>query len=225
MQKEVIRVVIADDHQVMRMGLKDFLQGQETPKFEVIAEVENGDELLGFLAQVQTDVLLLDLQMPGTDGLEVLEVIRERSYDCKILVLSMYSHAAIVEQAFEKGAHGYLLKESDPDYMLSAIKVICRGGLFRGVDLPVEYQQINLQPVEKQGTSENLHALSKSYGLTERELEVLRLIGQALNNSAIAKALGISSQTVSVHRKNLMRKLGVRNTVGLIRFAFQHKIT
>lgn len=225
MQEEAIRVVIADDHQVMRMGLKDFLESLKTPPFDVIAEVETGAELLDFLAQVPTDIILLDLQMPGMDGLEVLEAIQEQSYDSKVLVLSMYSQPAIVEQAFKKGAHGYVLKESDPDYILKAIQTILEDRPFRGLGVAMNGRQTELSSHQKQATSEARVALSDAYGLTERELEVLQLIGQALSNSAIAKALGISSQTVSVHRKNLMRKLGVSNSVGLIRIAFQYKIT
>ncbi|MEM1320749.1 MAG: response regulator transcription factor [Bacteroidota bacterium] len=218
-----VDLVIADDHHLFIAGLKTILQNVEGFEFEVLGIAHTGESLIPLLKRSKPQLLLLDLNMPERDGLDVLGTIREEYPDLKILALTMYDDAKIVKSAFKSGVDGYVLKNVSKEELVRGISEVLQGHTFLG-----EGVKLNaiLENVTKH-TDANLFfedKFIKKYNLTKRELEILRLISQAMSNKEIAKELYISDQTVSVHRKNIMRKLGVSNTAGLIKIAYDNSL-
>jgi len=217
------RIVIADDHHLFVAGLKTILKDVEGFEFTIVGVAHNGEELIPLLKRTRPDLLLLDLNMPEKDGLDVLVGIREDYPDLCILALTMYDESKIVKSAFKSGVDGYVLKNVGKNELVRAISEVLQGNTFLG-----EGVKLNaiLETVPKH-TEVGLFfedKFIKKYNLTKRELEILRLISQAMSNKEIAKELYISDQTVSVHRKNIMRKLGVSNTAGLIKIAYDNSL-
>ena len=216
-----VKVVIADDHQLFTEGIKNLLRKSDRFDFEIVGEAANGKLLVSLLKTVQADVLLLDLNMPEQDGLAVIDTIRSQYKELKILALTMYDEAKLVKSAFKSGVDGYMLKNSDPRELISAIETILEGKTYVGEGVEL------ITNGNKNGFAVNkifIDKFIKKYNLTKRELEILKLITQALSNKEIAKELFISDQTVSVHRKNIMRKLGVNNTAGLIKITYDNSL-
>jgi DNA-binding NarL/FixJ family response regulator len=221
----VIRTVIADDHQLFTEGLKNILRRTDKFEFQIIGEAENGRDLLPILKRTYPDLLLLDLNMPETDGLDVLDTIRDNYEDMKILALTMYDEAKLVKSAFKAGVDGYILKNSDPYELLNAIDEVLKGKTYIGVGVQLVGARANgktFMADKEKGKFED--KFIQKYNLTKREIEILKLISQAFSNKEIAQELFISDQTVSVHRKNIMRKLNVSNIAGLIKIAYDNSI-
>jgi DNA-binding NarL/FixJ family response regulator len=221
----VIRTVIADDHQLFTEGLKNILRRTDKFEFQILGEAENGRDLLPILKRTYPDLLLLDLNMPEADGLDVLDSIRENYSDMKILALTMYDEAKLVKSAFKAGVDGYILKNSDPYELLNAIEEVLKGKTYIGVGVQLVGARANgtTYMADKERSKFEDKFIQK-YNLTKREIEILKLISQAFSNKEIAQELFISDQTVSVHRKNIMRKLNVSNIAGLIKIAYDNSI-
>ncbi len=221
----MIRTVIADDHQLFTEGLKNILRRTDKFEFQIIGEAENGRDLLPILKRTYPDLLLLDLNMPEADGLDVLDSIRENYSDMKILALTMYDEAKLVKSAFKAGVDGYILKNSDPYELLNAIEEVLKGKTYIGIGVQLVGARSNgttfMADKEKSKFEDKF---IQKYNLTKREIEILKLISQAFSNKEIAQELFISDQTVSVHRKNIMRKLNVSNIAGLIKIAYDNSI-
>ncbi len=218
-----VRIVIADDHHLFIAGLTTILKDVEGYDFEVVGVAHDGEDLIPLLKKTKPELLLLDLNMPERDGLDVLNTIREDYPELKILTLTMYDEAKIVKSAFKSGVDGYVLKTVSKDELVRAIVEVLKGNTFLGEGVKLN----NILETVTKHTDANLFyedKFIKKYNLTKRELEILRLISQALSNKEIAKELFISDQTVSVHRKNIMRKLGVSNTAGLIKIAYDNSL-
>lgn len=215
--KQTITVILADDHRLFLDSLHFMLQGAEEFSFDVIGEANNGDELIRLVKTCQPDLLLLDLNMPEKDGLRVLSEIRAMLVNTRILVLTMYDDIKIVKSVLKSGADGYLLKNSGKKELFAAIRTIFEGKTYlsEGISLT--------EPTLPKG-DEYEDRFMKKYNLTKREIEVLKLITRAMSNKQIAKELYISDQTVSVHRKNIMRKLGVSNAAGLMKIAYDSSL-
>lgn len=222
---QTVKTIIADDHHLFIAGLKSILQASENYEFEVIDVAHNGDELMNKLKRVEPELLILDLNMPERDGLDVLAAIRSYNKELKILALTMYDDSKIVKSAFKAGVDGYVLKNAVKDELLEAIYDVMAGNthLGNGVRLNEAMAMANGKTI-KPKISPFEDSFIKKYNLTKREIEILRLITGALSNKQIAKELFISDQTVSVHRKNIMRKLGVSNTAGLIKIAYDNSL-
>lgn len=221
----MIRTVIADDHQLFTEGLKNILRRNDKFEFQIIGEAENGRDLLPILKRTYPDLLLLDLNMPEADGLDVLATIRDSYGDMKILALTMYDEAKLVKSAFKAGVDGYILKNSDPYELINAIDEVLKGKTYIGVGVQLVGARANgttfMADKEKSKFEDKF---IQKYNLTKREIEILKLISQAFSNKEIAQELFISDQTVSVHRKNIMRKLNVSNIAGLIKIAYDNSI-
>ncbi len=218
-----VDIVIADDHHLFIAGLKTILTDVEGYEFNVLGVAHTGESLLPLLKRTKPELLLLDLNMPERDGLDVLGTIREESPDLKIIALTMYDDAKIVKSAFKSGVDGYVLKNVSKEELVRGISEVLQGHTFlgQGVKLNAILENVT-KHVDASMFFED--KFIKKYNLTKRELEILRLISQALSNKEIAKELYISDQTVSVHRKNIMRKLGVSNTAGLIKIAYDNSL-
>jgi DNA-binding NarL/FixJ family response regulator len=213
-----VSVTIADDHRLFVESIKLMLNASNEFNFEVMDEAGNGDEAVEVLKKRQPNLLLLDLNMPGKDGLNVLGEIRSMLDHTAILVLTMYEDEKLFRSVMKAGADGYLLKSSGKEELFTAIRMVLEGITYQPALTPAETQT---EVVQRREFEDNF---MKKYNLTKRELEVLKLIAQAMSNKQIGRELYISDQTVGVHRKNIMRKLGVNNAAGLMRIAYDSHI-
>ena len=215
---ETIKVLIAEDHQIFAEGLKSVLEGSRQFRIKVVAEEATGQKLPDVVAEHRPDVLLLDLNLSGEDGLLLLPRIKRETRGMRVIVLTMYDDPKIIAAAFKAGANGYVLKGYAIQDLFKAIDSVMQGEEFigQGVEAPTDRTDMPLTLT----THAYADRFVKRYQLTKREIEVLKLITQALSNKEIARELYISDQTVSVHRKNIMRKLGVNNTAGLLAIVY-----
>ena len=220
-KEETLRIFLADDHQIFIEGLKAVLK--DKAEYEVVGETGIGNELLKKLKKTEVDLLLLDMNLPDMDGLEILGKIRSFDKNFRVIILTMYEESKIVKAAFKAGVDGYILKGSNIKELFNAIEVVMKGHTFMGKGVRLTNGFSSSQIELKSGMTYEERFIKK-YHLTKREIEVLKLISQALSNKEIAKSLYISDQTVSVHRKNVMRKLGVSNTASLIKLAYDNNL-
>jgi DNA-binding NarL/FixJ family response regulator len=207
-----IKVLLADDHKIFLDGLQALLEAQS--EVEVLATAENGQVLLDKMKQHPAEVVLLDYNMPGMDGLECTRLLRERHPEAKVLVLSMHNTPGHIQKILKAGAHGYLLKNTGKEELLKAIATVKEGGVYYSAEVTETIMQ-GLQRKEAQATNYQIGSL------TEREKEVLILIAEERTSLEIAEELHISKHTVETHRKNLISKLQVRNVSGLVKYAVQ----
>jgi two-component system NarL family response regulator len=214
---EQIRLAIADDHRVLVEGLKSLFSD---PRYgcSVILTAHNGEELLSGMQRVHVDIVLLDLNMRGGSGLDILPRIKSTFPGVRVVVFTMYDNARFIKEAFRLGAEGYVLKGGSFSDLVQGIQKVSEGIVFLSKGLSV-YPGAN-------GSGENSYEdeFLMRYSLTRRELEILVLIARAKTNKEIADQLYISDQTVSVHRKNLMRKLNISNSTGLMKFVSDHNL-
>lgn len=208
---EKVRIGIADDHHVLVAGLQS-LFSNPGHGIEVILTAANGMELLDEMATAPVDLVLLDLNMPGGNGLDCLPDLRERFPLVRVVIFTMYDQPKFIKEAFKLGAEGYILKDSRLEDIVRGIHTVAEGQVFLSDGLSV-FPGTN-------GDAENTFddGFLMLHSLTKREMEILSMIARAKSNKEIAEELFISDQTVSVHRKNLMRKLRVSSSAGLIKF-------
>jgi len=207
-----IKILLADDHKIFREGVRSILEKEND--MEVVGEASNGKEVLELIEQVKTDVLVLDIDIGSPNGIEITALISEKHPLTKILILSMMGLHDFVIQALEKGAIGFLLKNTGKDEVLTAIRSVSKGDSY----FSREVSAILIEQLQKPGYSRKKNT---EIPISPREVEVLKLIAQEFSNAEIAEKLYISIRTVDTHRRNLLEKLGVKNTAGLVKFAIQ----
>lgn len=205
----MIRVLVVDDHAILRDGIRSMLESQED--IIVVGEAGDGAEALEFVGKLQPDIVLMDISMPKTNGLEATRLIKERFPQVKVLILTQHDNREYIAPALGAGASGYVLKRSGRREMLNALRQVHEQGAFLTSNITQEVLQ------EYSQASRN--GKEHEHYLTDRERQVLQLIVEGKSNKEIALVLGISPKTVSVHRTNIMSKLDVQNTVELIRYA------
>lgn len=208
---KVITVLIADDHKIFRDGIKALLEKEKD--IEVLAEAENGNEVMEKLDVQQVNVILMDIDMAETNGIETTKKIKEKYPGVNILVLSMHGEQNYIVKMLEAGAIGYILKNTGKDEMLTAIKSVSQGDSYFSKEVSARLIEHLNRPVQSVRTDD--------IPLTTREVEVLKLIAQEYSNPEIAEKLFISIRTVDTHRRNLLDKLGVKNTAGLVKYALK----
>jgi len=208
-----IRVLVVDDHTVVRAGIRLLLESETD--IEVVGEAEDGQEAMNKAQHLAPDVVLMDLAMAGMSGLEATRRITRQWPDIRVLVLTMHDNDEYFFQALKAGASGYLLKESSPDELVAALRAVHKGGVFIYPSLASRLLDDYLQRVD---AGEATKGLSE---LTTREQEILRLIAEGKTGREIAGALHISPKTVDRHRANMMRKLDLHNRAELIRYAIR----
>ncbi|WP_410221488.1 response regulator [Pedobacter sp.] len=215
----MIKIILAEDHPIVRNGIKLLLESQE--HFCVIGEANNGKETIELLEnKLIPDILITDIGMKEMDGKELTEYINIHYPDIKVIVLSMVGSTQLVSTCFEKGANGYLLKKVDYEELLFAIKHVAKGGKYLCDELSMEFIE-SVQHSPAFNTYSNTH-LAEEIDLSDRELEVLELISDGLTNMEIADKLFLSKRTVEGHRQNLINKTNVRNSAALIKYAFKN---
>ena len=214
-QTKTIKIIIADDHTVVRIGLRTLLEREAD--FQVVGEASDGMETINFVKLMNPDVVILDMIMPGINGIEITRQIKKVSPDTKVIILSMHANEAYVLETLKKGASGYVLKDSTGNDLLMAIREAIAGRRY-------------LSPPLSERALERYIRISKSTGLdvyealTDREREVLYLAAEGFSNAEIAEKLSISQRTAEAHRFNLMHKLGLKNNTELIHYAIQQGI-
>ena len=214
----MIRVLIADDHHLVRQGIRALLE--KSPSISVIGEAKDGLETLAFTSSLKPDVLLLDVNMPHLNGIDIAHEITESGLDTAIVFVSYYSNETMVRQAFQNGARAYLLKKSVAADLLEAIDTAFNREYYISPELRSYFTLEELKDLRLQAEQSNPYER-----LTTRELEVCQMVVQGMTNQGIAVALGISKKTVEKHRANLMLKLGVNDLASLIREALRRGFT
>ena len=222
---QIVKTLIADPHPIFLKGLEVVLQQLDNPKIEILASLNDGDQAIRFLENHPVDLFIFELSLPGKDGFEILQYIRKKELPVRTILLSMYDTPKFIRAAFKADVDGYVLKNEGASGLEKGIQeVAVKGNTFmgQGVNLSKPAMMIRRPTITpKFRTADDF---LKRHSLTKRELEILKLITQALSNKEIGKTLYISDQTVSVHRKNIMRKLGVSNTAGLVKAAYEHSL-
>lgn len=213
-----IRIMLADDHQVVRTGLKSFLESQ--PDFKVIAEASNGREAIERALETRPDIILMDITMPEMDGLEATRQIKKLWPECVILSLTVHEDKYYFMEMLAAGASGYLTKQVASDELVSAIHSVTQGHVYLQPALArwllEDYQQL----VSKQEPTRNgSEAAVKLEVLSGRERGVLEMVAQGLTNQQIGEKLELSPKTIARHRERIMSKLNLHTRVELVKFA------
>jgi len=201
-----MRVLIADDHRLIAEGIKRSLEAEGD--FEVVAEASAGSQILPLIRRTKPDLVLLDLRMPGVDGLTALEQIKRDHPAIKDVILSASTDHAVIKAALAKGASAYVIKSVNPVDLASTLRQAMEGSVFHAVGLPPE------------GTA----TAASDLGLTSREISILKALARGLSNQAIGKELFVAEQTVKFHLTNIYRKLNAANRTEAVRMAYQHGI-
>ncbi len=208
------KIMIADDHQLVAEGLKTIVEQNENN--QVISMAANGAELMKQLEIVQPDLILLDIDMPVMNGMEALPLIRKKHPEIKVIVLTMHEEKGLVRKFTTLGASGFVVKSTDQEELLMAINRVLKGGQYFSSTLTLNMIAQGMSPATDSEFDD------KKALLTDREVEILKLIAEGLSNKEIGGKLFISHRTVDTHRTNLMKKLEVNNIAGLIRYAIKH---
>ena len=219
-----IRLMLVDDHDVVRVGLKTFLQTQED--FEVVAEAGSGEEAVPRAMQAKPDVILMDITMPGMDGMEATRRLRVLCPDCLILALTVHDDKQYFMQMLAAGASGYITKHSAADELVAAVHTVAAGNVYLQPALArwllEDYQrlarQVGQTMILPSGAEEEVVGLD---ALSQRERQVLELVAQGSNNQQIGESLGLSPKTIARHRERIMNKLNMHSRTELVKFAIR----
>lgn len=206
------RVLLADDHAVIRAGVRAMIQ--DIDDYTIVGEAEDGKETVELARELAPDIILLDISMKRVSGLEALQVLNRHSPDCKVLILSMHTGPEVVLEALQKGAHGYLLKDAAAFELRLALGAVRRGDRYLSSAI--------VQPVIEQAMAKvNAH---HEHSLTQRQLEILRLITRGESTRSIANGLGLSIKTIEAHRAQIMKRLQIHDVPSLVLYAVREGI-
>jgi two-component system, NarL family, response regulator NreC len=208
-------VVLADDHAIVRQGIRAVLEA--TSEFAVVGEVADGLQVPATVERLRPNVLILDLMMPGLNGLEITRQVRNRCPQTRVVILSMHADEAYVVEALRNGAAGYILKDASTTEVAQAVREVAAGR--RYLSQPLSERAIEVYAEKAQAAPLDLYDT-----LTTREREVLQLCAEGYSSTEIAARLGISPRTADTHRANLMRKLGLQSQTDLVRYALRRGI-
>jgi DNA-binding NarL/FixJ family response regulator len=211
-------VLLVDDHKIMRDGIRAILGRDE--ELRVVGEAENGADAIQFVKTHHPDLVLMDIGLPGLNGVETTSEILRHHPDCKVVILSMYDDENTVVGAIRSGARGFILKKVSDSDLLEALRVVVQGGAY----LSPQVSDRLLTRIQK-GDLEAKSASGLLSGLSPREVQVLRLVAEGKTSKEIATMLDLSEQTVRSYRKTMMKKLGVNNVAGLTQLALSSGIT
>jgi DNA-binding NarL/FixJ family response regulator len=214
------KVVLVDDHKIIRDGIKALLSG--TKEIEIIGECEDGDEIISFLKGHPADVVLMDINMKRMNGIDATSELLASFPEVKVVALTMHNEEGYISKILKAGAVGYVLKNTGKNELITAIQTVCEGKSYFGSEVAEimmsKYLKTNNKPKAQSGFLITIDELTK------REIEILKLIAEELTTTEISEKLFISPRTVDTHRRNLLQKLGVKNTAGLVKFALQNAL-
>lgn len=202
-----IKVLLVDDHPIVLEGLKHVLQ--RNARLQIVGLAHNGAEAIGKARSLHPDVILMDISMPGTGGIEATRVLRQACPEARVVALSVHDSAYYMREMSEAGAAGYMVKTTPPQEMIRVIERVHAGERW-------------FEPREGEGEQDIPSSGQQKRPLSRRELEVITLIAEGYSNKLIAERLGISVRTVETHRERIMRKLEVQGTAGLTKWAVVH---
>lgn len=222
-----IKILIADDHSVVRSGLRMLFQ--RTPEFSIVGEAADGEEVVRLVSEQKPDVAIVDISMPKLNGIEATKIIKEQNPGVKVLILTVHENEGYIYQMMRAGASGYVLKNAEKKEIFDAIHTLVAGGQFFSSP---SVSKVLIDGFVKRAKEQEHEPFSPQLGgasnnrpqLTNRETEILGYIAQSLTSREIADKLDLSVRTVNTHRANLMQKLNIHDTAGLVRFAIQNGI-
>ena len=212
-----LTVILADDHHVVRQGLIKLLETE--PGISIVGDAENGQQAIQLTRQLHPDILVVDLMMPGINGIEVTRQVSKISPQTKTIILSMYGNESYVIEAFHAGAKAYVLKEATVDELVVAIRQAASSHRYLSQALSEKAIENYIYKDKNKDATVDLYE-----NLTLREREIFHLVVQSFTNVQIASKLCLSRRTVEVHRRNMMQKLGIRSQRELLHFAMQRGI-
>lgn len=215
---ESVKILIVDDHPMIRLGVRSILNNVE--HLNVADEANNGREALEKLDKESFDLVIMDIKMPEMNGIEATEEIIKRHPNTKVLAISMFDEQRYIVKMLQAGALGYVLKNTGKNEMVNAINSVMAGESYFSQEVSTIMMS---QFMTRGGISQTSEAKS-DVTLTKRETEIIKMISEELTNSEIADRLGISSRTVDTHRRNLLQKLDVKNTAGLVKYAMVNNL-
>ena len=210
-------LLLVDDHSLIRAGVRALVL--DIPGYAVIGEANDGSKLLEMVEQLSPDIILLDISMKETGGLEALQRLKRVRPQCKVLILSMHTDPALIMQALESGAHGYLLKDTTAIELEHALDALRNNE--RYLSPAIAHTVINQALIR---TQKSQPQTQDSHNLTARQLEILRLIVRGKSTREIANGLGLSIKTVETHRSQIMKRLQIYDVAGLVLFAVREQI-
>ena len=206
------RILVVDDHPIVRQGVRALLA--EEPTFQICAEAESAADALTLVDQCNPDVVIVDISLVGADGLELTKSIRARNYTFPILIMSMHDESLYAERVLRAGANGYIMKQEVSEKIVEALRSVLRGEIY----VSDEVRQRILLGIRTSGGDAKTPPIER---LSDRELEVFRLIGQGFGTRQIAKQLSLSVKTIETYRAHIKEKLNVDNATELVRYAVQ----
>jgi len=210
MKPKPIRIILADDHEIFRDGFTNLIDMQ--PGIELVAEAADGEQLIRVTQKFLPDVVLTDIKMPVMDGIEATRDIAKKFPHIGIIALSMFNDDDLLFDMMEAGAKGYLLKNAQKEEVISAINSVNKNAQYFCNDTQLKLAKLNFK------NRRNNHDLN------EREIEIMKLICKEFSNKEIGEIISLSSRTIEGHRERILQKTQSRNTVGIVRFAYKHKI-
>lgn len=211
-ETDKIKLIVTDDHKIIREGIKALLAGDKSIK--IVGEAHDSDSLMDLLKREKADIVLLDINMEGKNGIEITAELKEQYPDLKVVILSMLDYENYVSKAIENGARGYLVKNAGKDELSVALRLVASGSTFIS-------PSISLNLLNNRSESNNpVHSEQES--LSKRELEVLHLIADGYTNAEIADKLFNSKRTIETHRQNILEKTRSKNTASLIKYAIKN---
>lgn len=214
--KDIYKVFIVDDHKIFREGLVFMIS--KIKRFEVVGEASNGKDLLEIIDDLDVDIIIMDISMPGVDGIEATAKVLEKKPDIKVIALTMFSDEEYYYKMIQAGVSGYLLKESGKEELAAALNSVVAGENYfsQKVLHNIIVNMNNVKTFKKNNPVETK--------LTKRENEILTLICQGLSNQEISERLCLSLRTIEGHKSNLLSKTGVRNSISLVMYAMKHHL-
>ncbi|WP_343695275.1 response regulator transcription factor [Flavobacterium sp.] len=216
--KNKIRIHLADDHQVLIDGLANLLQ--TVSNFEVAGSSLNGTSIYEDVVKDQADILILDISMPQKDGIEVLKEFSEKGFPCKVIILSSYDDLKIIKEVMKLGAKGYLTKKCAGENIIQAIEAVCQDQEYYSD--AVKEKIFNTFTLNTPKPKKDIY--TENPILSPREIEIVTLICLEYSGKEIGEQLFISINTVETHRKNIMKKLNIKNTIGLVKYALKNNL-
>lgn len=221
--EKTTRIVLADDHSLVRDGIRALLE--EDKNYEVIGEVSNGKEAVEMVLEKHPDLLIIDIRMPEMNGIEAVEELKKHDATTKCIILSMHDSEEYILKSVSAGASGYLLKDTGKTEFLKAISTVEQGGKYFSGDISnvLVNNLLGQSQVQKENKPSSKNA-NNSFGITNKELQILELVLSGLTNKQISEKLQKSKRTIETHRFNLMRKLEVNNLMDLAKKAQEYNL-